>query len=495
MIERDDFGREIAGWLADDAGDEAPAYLDAVLGRVARTRQRPSWAAIPGWRPVERTLRGLQIAPALLLVLLGLLLLGIIGTAIVGSRQPPPGPLIALPPLGPVPSASPSPPPLEALRAAQLRFTGSDFYDIPSPLARRDAGAIEYLQPIGDVSSGRAYRVLYHSRSVSGRDVAVSGTIWIPSSSPPPGGYPIVSFGMDNDGSGDMCAMSRADPASTDASWGGLMTLLLGEGHVVAFSDYEGWGTSDPYPLAVLDSSAHSVLDAARASRDLLGAAASDRVVLMGYGLGADATTTAAERAASYAPDLDVRGVIADDGGGADYEAAVRVFAAAGASSGPPTAILQAAAGFSVAYPELRPEDILTPLGLEDIGRLESTCWTQFDQLVSGQTADDVLAVNPLDVPRWARRIKAMTVPRVPVPTFLIVTGEVGPDSDMRRVAARFCRGNEAVLLRGYPEAMIGARDAGRDPAQGVYIVSWPDVRSWLADRFAGAPPIGNCDR
>jgi hypothetical protein len=65
----------------------------------------------------------------------------------------------------------------------------------------------------------------------------------------------------------------------------------------------------------------------------------------------------------------------------------------------------------------------------------------------------------------------------------------------MPRVAARFCRGNDAVLLRGYPLAMLGARDEDKDPYQGVYVVSWPDVRPWLADRFAGAPPVGNCER
>jgi hypothetical protein len=299
---------------------------------------------------------------------------------------------------------------------------------------------------------------------------------------------------MDNDGSGDMCAMSRADAVSINGSWGGLMSLLLHEGYVVAFSDYEGWGTSDPYPFAVLGSSAHAMLDAARAAHDLLGGAASDRVVLFGYGLGADAATTAGERASTYAPDLDVRGVIAADGGGGDYEAAVREFVAAGASSGHPDGLLQAIAGFSVAYPELRPEDVLTPLGLEDIGHLESMCWTQFDQLVSKQSAPDVLAVNPLDVPRWARRIRQMLVTGIPSPTFLMATGEVGPDADIRELAARFCRGNDAVLLRGYPAAVAGTRDEGKDPYLGVYVVSWSDVRPWLADRFAGAPPVGNCD-
>jgi hypothetical protein len=495
MIERDDFDLQVVAWLADDAGDEAPAYLGAVMGRVERTRQRPAWATIPGWRPMERTMRGLDVAPAfLILLLIGLLLLVVGAAVLVGTPAPRQGPLIALPDRQQPPAESPRPLP-EAARVAELEFHGSDFYAIPRPLPPGDAGTLVYMQRIDSPSSSaRVYRVLYHSRSVSGRDIAVSGTIWVPGSAPPSGGYPMVSFGMDNDGSADMCAMSNFDGASIDGSWGNLMFLLLNEGYVIAFTDYEGWGTSDPYPFAVLDSSAHTMLDAARAARDLLGGAASDRVVLLGYGLGADAATTAGERAVQYAPDLDIRGVIAADGGDGDYEGAVRQFVAGGASSGHPTGILQGIAGFSVAYPELRPEDVLTPLGLEDIGNLESMCWTQFDQLVSKQSAPDVLAVNPLDVPPWARRIKAMRVPGVPSPTFLMATGLLGPDAGIRGVAARFCRGNEAVLLRGYPEAMPGARDDGGNTYKGVYVIGWPDERNWLAERFAGAAPVGNCD-
>jgi pimeloyl-ACP methyl ester carboxylesterase len=494
MIDRDDFDLQVVAWLAVDAGDEEPAYLGTVLGRVERTGQQPAWATIPGWRTVERALRSVDVAPAFLIVLLiGLLLLVVAAAVLVGASPPRPGPLIAVPEQTQAHPVSPRPLP-EAARVAELEFRGPDFYAVLRPLSVGRSGTLVYLQTLGSVSNGRAYRVLYRSRSVDDRDVAVSGTIWIPSSPPPPGGYPIVSFGMDNDGSGDMCAMSRADAVSIDGSWGGLMRLLLHEGYVVAFSDYEGWGTSDPYPFAVLHSSAHTVLDAARAARDLLGQAASDRVVLFGYGLGADAATTAAERASAYAPDLDVRGVIAADGGDGDYEAGIRGFVAAGAASGHPTGLLQGIAGFSVAYPELRPDDVLTPLGLDDIRELDGTCWTQFDQLVSRQSAPDVLAVNPLDVPRWARRIKSMTVTGVPSPAFLTATGDGRPGAEMRDVAARFCRGNAAVLFRGYPNAMPGARDDGGNPYKGVYVVSWPDVRPWIADRFAGAAPVGNCD-
>jgi hypothetical protein len=75
-----------------------------------------------------------------------------------------------------------------------------------------------------------------------------------------------------------------------------------------------------------------------------------------------------------------------------------------------------------------------------------------------------------------------------------MATGELGPDAEIRALAARFCRSTDSVLARGYPEALAGARDAGGNPFKGVYAVSWPDVRPWLADRFAGAPPVGNCE-
>ena len=48
MIERDDFDLQVVAWLADDAGDEPPAYLGVVLGRIERTRQWPAWATFPG---------------------------------------------------------------------------------------------------------------------------------------------------------------------------------------------------------------------------------------------------------------------------------------------------------------------------------------------------------------------------------------------------------------------------------------------------------------
>ena len=107
--------------------------------------------------------------------------------------------------------------------------------------------------------------MLYHSRSVLGDDpdVAVSGTIWVPGTPPPEGGYPIVSFGHGNDGSADICANSR--PEIPDQVWYGFeMDRFLAEGYVVAYTDYEGLGTPGLFMFAVNESSARSILDARR---------------------------------------------------------------------------------------------------------------------------------------------------------------------------------------------------------------------------------------
>jgi Secretory lipase len=493
MIGRDHFDLQVAAWLADDAGDDAPTYLREVLAQVEHTGQRPRWATALSWRPLERTLRRVDVAPGLVFILVvALLLIAVVAAAVLVGSIPRPTRIIALPDASPSQSGPQALP--EAARATRLAFRAGDFYDVPDPLEPPgQPGALIYVQRMDDLAAARVYRVLYHSRSVSDRDVAVSGTIWIPASPPPAGGYQIVSFAMDNDGTGDQCALSKADAGGIDGSYGGLMSLITRTGAVVVYTDYEGLGTPEPYPTWVLDSAAHSMLDAARAGRDLLGPTASDRVVLFGHGMGADVATTAGERAAGYAQELDIRGVIAADGGSGDQETSVREFVALGASSGPPTWLLQGIAGYSVAYPELQPEDVLTPVGLEDIRDLDSMCWYDLDDHVAGQSATDVLTTDPLDDPEWAKRIRAMRVDSAPYPTFLVTTGDLVSNPAMKAQAAAFCRGNDAVLLRGYPNAMRDARDHGGDPYRGVWVVAWPDVSQWIADRFAGAAPPGNC--
>ncbi len=87
------------------------------------------------------------------------------------------------------------------------------------------------------------------------------------------------------------------------------MHELLAEGYAIAATDYPGLGVDAPssYLLGVPES--NSVLDIVRAAQRIDGVHASSRVVLWGHSQGGQAALFAAERAAEYAPELDIRGV------------------------------------------------------------------------------------------------------------------------------------------------------------------------------------------
>jgi hypothetical protein len=62
MTARNDFNGIVSDWLDDQAGRGAPAYLDEILARTTRTRQRPAWSSLERWLPVQMTFSG-RLAP------------------------------------------------------------------------------------------------------------------------------------------------------------------------------------------------------------------------------------------------------------------------------------------------------------------------------------------------------------------------------------------------------------------------------------------------
>jgi pimeloyl-ACP methyl ester carboxylesterase len=185
-----------------------------------------------------------------------------------------------------------------------------DFYRLPSPLVAAPPGAIirsSVIDSSGQLPAGAtAYRVLYHSQSISGGDVPVSGVVVVPGGTPPPEGFPIVSWAHGTTGVADSCAPSLAGFGSIAY----LNTLLRAQMIVVA-TDFEGLGTPGVHPYLVGQSEAQGVLDAARAARNLVGRAASNTVVVLGYSQGGQAALFAGQIAQSYAPELFVAGVAA----------------------------------------------------------------------------------------------------------------------------------------------------------------------------------------
>jgi hypothetical protein len=91
MTLSDGFDRTVSDWLDEQAGRGAPGYLDEVLSRTTRTRQRPAWSSLERWLPMDMT-SNLRIAAHPTLgraLLLGAVLVALIAIAIVavGSRN------------------------------------------------------------------------------------------------------------------------------------------------------------------------------------------------------------------------------------------------------------------------------------------------------------------------------------------------------------------------------------------------------------------------
>ncbi|HLQ48549.1 MAG TPA: hypothetical protein VK233_06205, partial [Candidatus Dormibacteraeota bacterium] len=94
MTLNDGFDRTVSEWLDEQAGRGAPGYLDEVLARTTRTRQRPAWSSLERWLPVAITFRA-RVAPmsrsfwALTLIAVLALAAALLVLAGVGQRRLP----------------------------------------------------------------------------------------------------------------------------------------------------------------------------------------------------------------------------------------------------------------------------------------------------------------------------------------------------------------------------------------------------------------------
>ena len=257
---------------------------------------------------------------------------------------------------------------------------GDAFYVPPKPLKKARPGTIIRSTRIDAPAGARAWRILYHSRSVAGRDIAVSGWVIAPTGRAPRGGRVVVTWAHGTAGLADLCAPSKqadiasgAASASGPASYGAWMPMaqtLLDAGYVVAATDYEGLGTPGLHPFLVGESEGRSVLDAARAARGLKAAAAARKVLVFGHSQGGHAALFAGELAASYAPELRVLGVAAG-APAPDVEHMLPFVKSASFANGFVVSVVE---GFHAAYPQFDPAAVLTPDALAQASIVDQKC-------------------------------------------------------------------------------------------------------------------------
>lgn len=384
------------------------------------------------------------------------------------------------------------------LAACEPPFPSEDpFYQPSDPLPASAPGDVLSsrpstftLDPINKAPQAgvRSTQILYSSTDAHGEPIAVSGTVLVPEAPwTGPGSRPIVSFAVGTRGLGDDCAPSYTLTQGADYE-GLFIANTLAQGWAVAVTDYEGLGTPGPHTYMVGPSAGRSVLDIARAAQRLpgTGLTSSSPVGLMGYSQGGGAAGWAAELAATYAPELQVKGSVLGGVPG-DLTATAEfldgsLFVAFA---------LMASLGLDGAYPELDLESYLNPRGQELVQTANELCLVSFDGFstlidTAFTGIDDYVTSNPLDTSAWQARLAGTELgnvrPSAPVFQFHGVIDEIVPYQQAADLRRQWCNRGATVTWTPVPgEHLLGM------------VEGHPLGVSWLSARFAGLPTWGTC--
>ncbi len=362
------------------------------------------------------------------------------------------------------------------------------FYTPPSPLPGGPPGTIVRTEPVADAPDGSGeWKILYVSTSFTGARTAVSGLLFVPDGPAPAGGRRIVASTHGTIGVASYCAGSNLGRRY----WPGIDGLreFLAAGYVVVAPDYQGLGTAGPHPYLVGNPEAWATLDAVRAARRFPPAQAGDEFAVFGASQGGQAALFTGQDAASYAPDMKLVGVAAA-APASDLE---RLFASN--PNSPVTRVLSAYTldMWSRVYPQLRLDQVATPVARPIIKRIASVCIAVDEKatiaagLLTQLLRISYLRKNPWEIQPWKGLIASNSPGHARIAAPILITQ--GDDDKLvtpgitRAFVEELCRQGEQVSYRTYPG--VDHIHAGPETA--------PDVAAWIAARFLHRPAPSTC--
>jgi pimeloyl-ACP methyl ester carboxylesterase len=353
----------------------------------------------------------------------------------------------------------------------------TSFYDTPEPLPAGKPGQLIRAQQFDEYRLSyevSVYRILYHSVSPQGKDVAASGVVLLPEGTPPAGGWPIVAWAHDFTGSARACAPSLLK----NLKEGPLLSMYANAGYTVVATDYAGLGTNFPPAGQDIRSNALDVIysiQAARAALPQLGG----KWVVAGYSQGAQVAVGVAE-AAEVKGDSNYLGAVAISGFAEPLEIFERI-----AADGPNySLVLSLAHGIKTVYPEFRVEDMLTDKGMLRYRESGQSCETKPN---AESTARDLLK------PGWEHnRYVESFFSRNNVGEndvhgpLLVISGDSDaavPSALTAKAVSRLCGQKARVLFVSYPGLSSSAALSN----------SVSEQLSWIQARSAGRDAPSNC--
>lgn len=355
-----------------------------------------------------------------------------------------------------------------------------DFYQPPDPLTAAAPGTLiwaEEVRRVREPTASVVWRILYHSRSAAGRDIAVSGYAVVPERSVE-GPRPIYAWAHGTAGMGDQCAPSHGAGIGNPPFAGDQ----LARGRVLVATDYEGLGTPGTPTYTVGRAEGHAVLDAVRAASELPGVGPPGRVLLLGHSQGGHAVLFAAEIANSYAPEIDLAGVVA-------VAPAVELSALVDylGDSAHKGLVVMGAMGLGAAYPDLDLSVALAAPTLADLPRVEQECAGETITRYAAARGRDVVRQDPSSVPQLERLLRENSPGAIPpAAPVLIAHGtddEQIPASLSAIVRDKYCAAGGAVVRREYADASHS----------GVLAAATTDILPFIERRYEGQRPESDC--
>ena len=356
---------------------------------------------------------------------------------------------------------------------------GRAFYLPPDPLPEAAPGKLIWSAPFKAIPGAQAWKVLYHSQALDGSDIAVSGVVVAPTDAAPAGGRPVISWAHGTHGIADQCAPSRrADMVSLLPSIG----KVVSQGYVVVATDYEGLGTPGTHPYLVGESEARGVLDIARAAQQIRETGANDKTFVWGQSQGGQAALFAGEIQPTYAPDLDLQGVVS----GAPVTDASAMFPAAATIPETLGFAVMGLMGIEAAHPEAKVADVLTPAGLEQTKIVDQKCYGAVLDAFK-QPVDKVIAHNPSEVPPFPDLMAADTAGRVPTAAPMLVYQGASDDVVYKVFTDQYVK-KACALGNTVDYQTFSGKDHYEENA-----AAEKDVLEWMQARLAGTPAPSTC--
>ncbi|MDR3651232.1 MAG: lipase family protein [Acidimicrobiales bacterium] len=226
--------------------------------------------------------------------------------------------------------------------------------------------------------NGTAYLVKYWSESFpKNKPVTVTGLVFVPPGTPPAGGWPVVSWAHATNGLNGSCAPSGNPEIAVPE-----INVLLAQGWEVTATDYQGEGnkslkpTKGILPYLVGASAARNTIDIVRAAQQSATFHASPNYVVWGHSEGGQTAMFVLEIASSYAPSLNLKGVMAL-APPSNLNTLIPLVVESGPNAG---YLFLLVAGFNAAYGNARAPllEMLTAIGKREVTLLKRECLAGF---------------------------------------------------------------------------------------------------------------------